>query len=112
MVLAIWFMRSTSATYSSCTPGRRRERNTVPIMRCSLSSAIVPEPAGRDPMHVGDGSHRCRRWDGLGLLFERGDRGEIVDPALPRPRPDLPMRRERVALTDGAGADAVGLRPG
>src|SRR6185436_8886786 len=110
MVLAIWFMRSTSATYSSCKPGRRRERNTVTIMRGSLSSAIVPEPDWRDPMHVCDGSHPRRRW--LRLLVERGDRGKIADPALPRPRPDLPPRRELVSLTDGAGPDAVGLGAG
>ena len=43
---AICCMRSTSATYSSCRPGRRRERKTVTIMGAPGADRIV-RPAAR-----------------------------------------------------------------
>src|SRR6185295_4065696 len=81
MPRAISCMRSTSATYSSCRPGMRRERNTVTIMGRSLS---------------------------LGLLLVLRQRAE---PGNPRPRravPILPLGRQLIALAQNADPHHVG----
>src|SRR5271163_1867632 len=45
MVAAIAVMRSTKATYSSRTPGFRRERNTVTIMAAAPLPSSAPGPS-------------------------------------------------------------------
>src|SRR5262245_38614645 len=83
-------MRLASATYSSRTPSLRRERNTVTIMILLLG---LP-------------------WLGLTLLLMFGQRVELRHPWSRRTPPDLPPRRELVALAQNAHTQHIGrLRP-
>src|SRR5215203_3410084 len=111
MVRAICCMRTTSAMYSSCRPGMRRERKTVTIMAGSWRMALPRMgPFGAfHPIQVCDGIHAGRRWL---LRLHSVCSGEIMDPALLRTRPELNLGHEAVALADRSGADHVELRPG
>src|SRR3954454_8072634 len=53
MAAASVFMRSTKAKYSSLTPGRSRERNTVTIIARSFPVGSPLLHAGLDRFHVG-----------------------------------------------------------
>src|SRR5262245_2657372 len=68
MVAASSLMRSTRLTYSSRTPGIRRERKTVTIMAVLPNWDESATPAGRAQTQAGDGNHPCRRCDGTAAL--------------------------------------------
>src|SRR5262245_13164815 len=57
-------MRATRVTYSSRTPGIRRERKTVTIMAVLPNWDESATPAGSAQMQAGDGNHPSRRWRG------------------------------------------------
>src|SRR5271167_3533079 len=89
MVRAISVMRSTRATYSSRTPGRKRERNTVTIMAGTLLPFSSAQVSRAD------------------LLIVFGNAAEFSNPRPRRAKPDLPPRHQLIALFQNPDAHHV-----
>src|SRR5271169_3594058 len=89
MVRAISVIRSTRATYSSRTPGLRRERNTVTI----IAGMLLPFS-----------SAQVSRAD---LLIVLVNAAEFSNPRPRRAEPDLPPRHQLIALFQNPDAHHV-----